>query len=55
MDTQLLTVQDVANILKVSRCMVYVLMKRGEFPTGLKIGHLRRWRRSELQNFLGGE
>ena len=54
MDTQLLTVQDVANILKVSRCTVYVLMRQGQFPAGLKIGHARRWRMSELQNFLGG-
>ena len=51
----LLTVDDVAALLRLSKNTVYVLIRRGEFPVGLKIGHARRWRMAELQNFLGGE
>lgn len=47
----LLTGNDVANILKVSRSFAYLLMKRGEIPS-LRLGRSIRVRPVDLDNFI---
>ncbi|MCM3444504.1 helix-turn-helix domain-containing protein [Metabacillus halosaccharovorans] len=52
---KVLTVNDVSELLKLSKCKVYALAKEGEIPT-VKIGGSIRVIQEELENFLkGGE
>lgn len=46
------TVNEIAELLQVSRSTMYALIQRGKFPTGIKIGHLRRWPVRELREYL---
>jgi excisionase family DNA binding protein len=48
---RLLTANEVAGILHISRSMVYHLVFRGDLPS-LKIGSARRFRRHDLQRYL---
>lgn len=50
--SELLTVRDVAAILKLSLRQVFNLLKAGKLPVGFKIGGARRWNRESLQRFL---
>ncbi|NEY21419.1 helix-turn-helix domain-containing protein [Bacillus ginsengihumi] len=52
---KVLTVNDVSELLKLSKCKVYALAKKGEIPT-VKIGGSIRVIQEELEYFLkGGE
>lgn len=46
------SVSGAAKLCSVSRTMYYILMKRGEAPTGLRIGARRLIRVSELERWL---
>jgi excisionase family DNA binding protein len=48
---QLLTVPEVALILKTSRSMAYLLVQRGEIPS-IRISHLLRVRKEDLQRYI---
>ena len=50
-EENLLTPEDVSEILKISRAMAYVLMKRGEFPV-VKIGKMVRVRRVDMDRYI---
>lgn len=53
MDNDLLSSQEVADILKISRNTVYELIKRGELNSS-KVGKQVRIARSEVNNYLNG-
>lgn len=50
-EAQLLTVGEVADILRVSKMTVYRLIKRGQI-TALRIGKSFRIRRGDLEEYL---
>ena len=49
---ELLTVNEVAEYLKISKSSVFNLSRKGELPHGIKIGGLRRWNVEELEAFV---
>ena len=49
---QLLTVKDVARLLKVSVPTVYRLIKNDGFPPPDKVGHSSRWRGETIAKYL---
>ena len=50
---KILTVNEVAELLKLSKCKVYALAKNNEIPT-IKIGGSIRVILEELENYLKG-
>lgn len=50
--TGYVTVNEIAELLRVSRSTLYALIQRGEFPAGIKLGHSRRWPVRELRQYL---
>lgn len=50
-DDRLLTGEEVADLLHISRSLTYQLMRRGDIPT-VRIGRLVRVRRSDLQAYV---
>ena len=50
-----LTVQEVAEMLRISRSTLYALIQHGQFPAGIKLGRSRRWAVGELKEFLASE
>jgi excisionase family DNA binding protein len=53
MEEEMLTVLDVARVLKVGRNTVYVLMYSGALES-VKIGACRRIRRAALREYIDG-
>ncbi len=51
MQQPLLTSDEVAEILKVSRTSVYLMMKRGDFPI-VRIGRVIRVRPEDLERYI---
>ena len=49
--SQLLTVPEIAVILKISRSMAYLLVQRGELPS-VRIGHSVRVQPDDLQRYI---
>ncbi len=49
---ELLTLADVASLMRCSRRSVARLADAGKMPHGLKVGGMRRWRRAELMSWL---
>lgn len=47
------TANELAKSLRVSRSCIYGLIKRGVLPSGLKLGHSRRWPLSAVEQALG--
>ena len=52
---ELLTLDDVADVLRVSARTVSRLVKSGDLPAGMKIGTSRRWKHSELDAWLNSQ
>lgn len=54
--TELLRAADVAKLLAVSTRTVWRLRDAGQLPRPLRLGggHLIRWRRSDIETFIGG-
>jgi len=52
LDDPLLTRAEVIGVLKVSRVLLWRLIKDGRFPAPLKIGDVERWRRSTIERHL---
>ena len=51
--TEYLTANELAQSLKVSRSCIYGLVRQGILPSGLKLGHSRRWPLSAVEQALG--
>lgn len=49
---KLLTVDDIANILKVSTRTLRRRWHKGEFPPPMRIGRLIRWHPDQLRDYL---
>ena len=49
---QLLSVDDVARILSVSRSMVYKMMYGGMLPETIRVGSLPRWRQADIDQWI---
>lgn len=49
---ELLRVEDVCALLRITRHSVYRLADAGKMPWGLKLNGMRRWRRAELMDWL---
>ena len=52
MTEQILTIEEVAKHLRVTRATIYNLLKDGNFPPGFKVGRVRRWKLSQIQEFM---
>ena len=47
-----LNAKELSRTLGISRSGLFQLVRRGELPAGVKLGHSRRWQVSELKSFL---
>lgn len=50
-----LTASEIAKAFGISKSGVFNLLKRGDFPAGVKIGRSRRWNMAEIQSWLEGQ
>ena len=46
-----LTMKELAAQLKVTKTTLFSLMKRGQFPAGIRIGRCRRWNIDEIDRW----
>lgn len=54
-DTQLdsyMSATELSRVLGISRSGVFTLVRNGELPKGIRLGHSRRWSVSEIRDFL---
>ena len=47
-----LTIRELAAQLKVTKATLFSLMKRGQFPAGVRIGRCRRWDVDKVNEWL---
>ena len=47
-----LTAADLSRIFGICRSGIWALMRRGDFPLGVKIGRSRRWAVSEVKEWM---
>lgn len=50
-----LTAAQITSAFGICQACLFNLMKRGEFPAGVKIGRCRRWALSEVLSWLEGQ
>ena len=50
--TFLLTPEDVADRLRISKRHVYNLVNEGNFPPPMKVGRLNRWRELDVDSYV---
>ncbi len=50
--TSLLTSEDVATRLRISKRHVYNLVNEGSFPPPMKVGRLNRWRNLDVDCYV---
>jgi excisionase family DNA binding protein len=50
--TSLLTPEDVAARLRISKRQIHNLINDGHFPLPMKIGRLNRWRALDVENYV---
>tara|TARA_R100001594_G_scaffold150505_1_gene212012 strand:- start:372 stop:599 length:228 start_codon:yes stop_codon:yes gene_type:complete len=50
--TQLLSSEQVANKLGVSSKSLYRWMEQGKFPQSVRLGHMHRWRISDIEQWI---
>lgn len=51
-DMELLNIDDVLGIVKITRNQVYRLMKEKKFPLNIKIGSRSFWIKTEIEEYL---
>jgi len=51
MDTKMMTVQEVADLLRISRFSVYNMVKRGELPA-MKVLNKLRFNHQNIEHYL---
>ena len=49
---QLLTVDEVAHLLRCSPKHIYEMVKAGAFPSQIKIGNASRWRQRDIEAWM---
>lgn len=54
-DLELLTIEDVSALLKISRRGVTNLVNRNAFPRPFKLGRSTRWHAQKVREWLAGE
>ena len=47
--------KDIGRIFGISKSGVFNLLKRGEFPVGIRVGRNRRWRLSEVEDWIASQ
>ena len=47
-----LNAKELSRTLGISRSGLFQLVRRGELPAGVKLGHSRRWQVSEVRDWL---
>ena len=47
--------KDIARILGISKSGVFNLLQRGDFPVGIRVGRLRRWRLSDVKAWIDAQ
>jgi len=52
---KLLTLREVISIVGIKKSTLYKLIKEGKFPSQIKIGHLSRWKLSDIQDWLDNQ
>ena len=52
---KLLTIKEVIKIVGIKKSTLYKLIKEGKFPQQIKIGHLSRWRLSDIQDWVDNQ
>ena len=55
MADSVLTIAEVAKVMRVSPQTIYNLMRVEKFPTGFKVGRVRRWQASEIEAFMSSQ
>lgn len=50
--TKLLTIEDVAGRLCISKTTAWRLINRGDFPASMRVGWSRRWAESVVEDWL---
>ncbi len=50
--TSLLTPEDVAARLQISKRQIHNLINDGDFPPPMKVGRLNRWRELDVDNYV---
>lgn len=49
---ELLTINEVADVLKFTRKHIYSMIKNGDFPRQIKIGTSSRWKKADLEAWI---
>ncbi|GAH11211.1 unnamed protein product [marine sediment metagenome] len=49
---ELLTIKEVLNRVKLSRSMIYKLLKAGKFPRPKKVGRSSRWTEKQITDWI---
>ena len=44
--------KDIARLFGISKSGIFNMLKRGEFPEGIRVGRNRRWRLSEVSAWI---
>ncbi|MEO1957999.1 MAG: AlpA family phage regulatory protein [Nautiliaceae bacterium] len=52
---KLLTIKEVINIVGLKKSTIYHFINKGKFPKQIKIGHLSRWRLSDIQDWIDNQ
>lgn len=50
--TKLLTADDIAEMLQLTRRAVHMIVARGDLPRPIKIGRTARWKAEEIEALL---
>lgn len=48
----LLTLNEVASALRVTRSCLYRWLAKGKFPPPIAVGRYKRWRREDVEQYL---
>lgn len=50
-----LTAKEISETFKIARSGIFNMVKRGDFPAGVKIGACRRWTLQEVKTWLDSQ
>lgn len=55
MPEKLLSLPEVESVISFKRSHIYALIKQGQFPAPMAIGASRRWKQSDVQNWIADQ
>lgn len=55
LNEKFLSSKEIGRIFGISKSGVFNMLKRGEFPVGIRVGRNRRWRLSEVQAWFDAQ